>query len=84
MVGMANAHISATFAAKVVRVFASGANSAGPRNFACEIVLSIWLLLCEEAPHASGGVAFREESALRRGDDCPDEKDLCPVREAFL
>jgi hypothetical protein len=25
-----------------------------------------------------------EENALRRGDDCPDEKDLCPIREAFL
>ena len=84
MVGIANAQSSATFAAKVVTEFASGASDPRRCNFARGLVLSIWLLLWEEGPHASGGVAFREENALRRGDDYPDEKDHCPVRDAFL
>jgi hypothetical protein len=70
---MANAHISATFAAKVVREFASGANSAGPCNFARGIVLSIWLLLCEE-----GRVAFHEENALGELMMAPMKKTTAP------
>jgi hypothetical protein len=54
------------------RIFMVVSSETAALLFAVHITLIS--LLCEEGPHASEGVAFREENALRRGDDCPGER----------